>query len=238
MSERLDKYMVDTNMVLTRSQARMLIKQGDVFVNDKKILKSGHSVSEKDQIEIKERKLYVSRGAYKLVHAIEAFEIDFNNLVVMDCGASTGGFTQVCIEHHAQKIFAIDVGHDQLSEILKNDDRVVNYEGINLKNKFELNEKCDCFVMDISFISIKLVLDNIIPHLKATGFGVLLVKPQFEIGKEKVGKGGIVAPDDGELCAKEVHQWLKSKFSKVSELIPCSIKGKTGNQEYLVKVEL
>ncbi len=238
MSERLDKYMCDTKMVLTRSQARMLIKQGDVHVNGKQVTKPGTNVSENDQIEIKERKLYVSRGAYKLVGAIEAFELDFNGKTIMDCGASTGGFTQVSLEHGASRVYALDVGHDQLAQVLRDDSRVINQEGINLKNPFELDELCDGFVMDLSFISLKLVIDNVIRNLKPGGFGVLLIKPQFEIGREKIGKNGIVQVEDALKCANEVHTWLKTKFASVSEMIDSPIKGKTGNKEYLVKVAL
>lgn len=238
MGERLDKYMVDTKMVLTRSQARMLIKQGDVTVNGKIISKAGHNINESDQVQIKEKNLYVSRGAYKLKKAIEEFEIDFLGLTAMDCGASTGGFTQVLLENNINKVYALDVGHDQLSEILKNNSKVINQEGINLKNNFQLNELCDCFVMDISFISIKLVLDNVIANLKPGGFGVLLIKPQFEVGKEKIGKGGLVSVTDAEQCKNEMKDWLESKFKNVSTIIESPIKGKTGNKEYLVKVTL
>lgn len=238
MSERLDKFMVDTKMVLTRSQARMLIKQGDVTVNGQIVTKAGQNISSNDQIEIKEKNLYVSRGAYKLKKAIQEYEINFSGLVAMDCGASTGGFSQVLLENNIEKVYALDVGHDQLSEILKTNPKIINREGINLKNTFELDELCDCFVMDISFISIKLVLDRIIANLKPNGFGVLLIKPQFEVGKEKIGKGGLVSEKDAQECKVEIESWLKTKFKNVSTIIESPIKGKTGNKEFLVKVEL
>ena len=234
---RLDKYMCDTKMVLTRSQARMLIKQGDVFVDDKQVLKPGYEVNNNSKVIIKERKLYVSRGAYKLTHAIEKFNLNFSDLIVMDCGASTGGFTQVCLEAGAHKVYALDVGHGQLAKPIADNSKVINQEGINLKYPFELAEKADAFVADLSFISIKLVIDNILANLKEDGFGVLLIKPQFEIGKDHIGKGGIVEDSLGLNCAKELRDWLLEKFKDVSDLIPSSIKGKTGNQEYLVLVK-
>jgi len=228
--------MVQAKMVLTRSQARMLIKQGDVLCNGEKVSKPGQLVSSNDKIEIKETKLYVSRGAYKLLKAIEVFNIEIKDKTVMDCGASTGGFTQVCLEAGALKVYALDVGHDQLSDYVKFNERVINREGVNLKFSFEIDDVADLFVMDLSFISIKLVIDNIRENLREGGVGVLLIKPQFEVGKDKLGKNGIVKESDALSCANEVKDWLGSKFKSVSELIESPIKGKTGNTEYLVKV--
>ena len=137
MSERIDKFMTENEMVKTRSQARMLIKQGDVLCNGKMVTKPGLLVSESDQIEIKQRFLYVSRGALKLVKAVEEFDLDFTGKVIADCGASTGGFTQVSLQNGAAKVYALDVGHDQLDQILKLDSKVENIEGVNLKNSYK-----------------------------------------------------------------------------------------------------
>lgn len=230
--------MVEAGLVLTRSQARMLIKQGDVFCNDKLVKKPGQLVSESDSIEIKSDNLYVSRGAYKLKKALEEFKLDLTGKVVMDCGASTGGFTQVSLENGASKIYALDVGHNQLANILKDDKRVINQEGINLKYEFNLPEKCDVFVMDISFISIMLVIQNIVKNLKDQGEGILLIKPQFEVGREKIQKNGLVKIEDSKKCSIEVSDWLKQHFSYVSSVIESPVKGKTGNTEYLVYLKL
>lgn len=226
--------MVDQKMVLTRSQARMLIKQGNVLCNGEPVKKPGQLVTEKDRVVIEEVRLYVSRGAYKLEKAIEYYNLDFNNKIIMDCGASTGGFTQVSLEHGAKKVYALDVGHDQLAQMLVDHDRVINIEGLNLKHDFSIEEKADVFVMDISFISIKLVIDNIIKNLNSNGEGVLLIKPQFEVGKEKIKKNGIVKEEDAYQCAQDMLAWLATKFSFVGELIESPIKGKTGNLEFLI----
>lgn len=230
--------MVEQGLVLTRSQARMLIKQGDVFCNDKLVKKPGLLIEASAKIEIKSDQLYVSRGAYKLKKAIDFFNIDLSEKIVMDCGASTGGFTQVALEAGAQKVYALDVGHDQISRILREDKRVINQEGINLKNEFTLEVKCDAFVMDLSFISIKLVIDNIIKNLKHEGIGALLIKPQFEVGRERIGKNGLVKPEDSLKSACELKAFLETKFSHVSEFVESPIKGKTGNTEYLIFVRL
>ena len=188
MADRIDKSLVDRGILKTRSQAKMLIAQGCIFCNEKKVLKSSMKVEESDKLEIKEMNLYVSRGAYKMEKAFLEFNIDVKGLVIADVGASTGGFTQVCLEAGAKKVYAIDVGHDQLSEILKNDSRVENLEGTNIKFPLELEEKVDLCVVDLSFISIKLVFQNIYNLLKLGGSAIVLIKPQFEVGKKNISR--------------------------------------------------
>jgi 23S rRNA (cytidine1920-2'-O)/16S rRNA (cytidine1409-2'-O)-methyltransferase len=236
MSERLDKYMVDKELVKTRSQARMLIKQGDVYCNDFQVLKPGKLVSDTDVIKIKSDSIYVSRGAYKLLRAIEAFDLDFSGKVVADCGASTGGFTQVALQSGAAKVFAIDVGHDQLDEVLKQDTRVINFEGINLKNNFILPEPVDICVADLSFISIKKVYPTIKKLLTPQGYSIILIKPQFEAGRERLGKGGIVKAEHQETILEEVLAWFRENSFMVEKVCESPIKGKTGNQEYLALI--
>ena len=235
MSERLDRLMLSREMVKTRSQARMLIEQGDVQVNGKQVTKPGHSTKESDIIEIVDRTLYVGRGAYKLEKAIEEFKLNFEGLVVADVGASTGGFTQVCLNAGAKKVFAIDVGTGQLAQILRDDERVVNLEGINAKHPIELpeNEKVDAFVMDVSFISIKHVLLNAMELLRPGGFGMVLIKPQFEAGPERVGKKGIIKEEHREEILEEVLEWFEQNGIKLEALALSPITGKTGNVEYL-----
>jgi 23S rRNA (cytidine1920-2'-O)/16S rRNA (cytidine1409-2'-O)-methyltransferase len=236
MSERIDKFMVDQAMVRTRSQARMLIKQGDVLCNGVKTTKPGKMVAEDDKIEISERDLYVSRGAYKLLKAIEEFDLSFANKVVADCGASTGGFTQVSLINGASKVYCIDVGHDQLDELVKINPRVVNMEGINLKHDLELPEKVDICVADLSFISIKLVYPTMRKLLKPGGVSVILIKPQFEAGRERLGKGGLVKEGLQQEILDEVLAWFKENNYEVENLCESPITGKTGNVEYLALV--
>ncbi len=233
MSERIDKFMTENEMVKTRSQARMLIKQGDVLCNGKMVTKPGLLVSESDQIEIKQRFLYVSRGALKLVKAVEEFDLDFTGKVIADCGASTGGFTQVSLQNGAAKVYALDVGHDQLDQILKLDSKVENIEGVNLKNSYKLPERVDFCVVDISFISITKVFPTIFSFLKPGGKVVCLIKPQFEAGTNRLSKGGIVPEKFQEEVLSETLNWFKENSYTVEKIIPSPITGKTGNVEYL-----
>lgn len=237
MSERIDKVLVDKKILLTRSQARMLIEQGDVYCNGVQVKKAGQKVLPTDHFEIKERSLYVSRGAYKLEKALDEFKIDPKEMTVCDVGASTGGFTQVLLERGAKKVYAIDVGTDQLSPLLKEDSRVINLEGVNIKKPLELEELADLCVVDLSFISLKLVFHNIISLLKEGGKVVALVKPQFEAGKERIGKNGIVKEEIREVVFSEVLDWMKENHFEVLNQIVSPITGKTGNVEYLILVE-
>lgn len=220
-------------MVNTRSQARMLIEQGDVRVNGKQASKPGLAVKEDDTIEIVDRTLYVGRGAYKLEKAIESFKLNFKDLVVADIGASTGGFTQVCLENGASKVYSIDVGHGQLAQILKDDERVVNLEGVNAKYPIEIDEEVDAIVMDLSFISIRQVLLNAMELLRPKGFGMILIKPQFEAGPNRVGKNGIVKESVGKTVLNETLDWIRGQNLIVEGVADSPITGKTGNKEYL-----
>lgn len=229
--------MLDKRLVLSKSQANMLIKKGDVKVNGDVITKAGKQVSDDDQIEISSDKIYVGRGAYKLLKAIEEFNLKLQDLTIADCGASTGGFTQVCLEQKAKKVYAIDVGHDQLHPILKENPKVINLEKINLKNPIELPEMIDLCVVDLSFISIRKVFFNFSKILKNNGQIVLLFKPQFEVGKEKLGKGGIVSTENRIEALKSFQMWLRDKKWNEIGLCDSPIEGKDGNKEYLFFIE-
>lgn len=234
MSERIDKAMLQRGLVKTRSQARMLIEQGDVYCNDKLVKKSGLQVYESDVLEIRNRSLFVSRGAYKLQKAIVEFEIDPAGKIVADIGASTGGFTQLLLQLGTLKVYAIDVGHDQLAPELRENPKIVNLEGTNIKYPIDLGELVDLCVIDLSFISIKQVFKNIDALLKPNGQAIILIKPQFEAGKERLGKNGIVKDDKTrEEILNEVLDWFKDNNFKIQNIIPSPIQGKTGNVEYL-----
>lgn len=238
MSNRLDKELVERGLLKTRSQASMLIKQGDILVNGKPASKAGMSVTAQDEIEVKTRDLYVGRGAFKLIHAIKEFDLDFSNKVVADCGASTGGFTQVALQNKALKVYAIDVGRDQLDEILRKNSSVINMEGVNLKEELDLPEKVDICVVDLSFISLKLTFSNIAKFLKPGGYAVVLIKPQFEAGRERIGKGGIVKEEDVSNIKLEMEEWFENQNYKVEKIIDSPIRGKDGNKEFLALIYL
>lgn len=234
MKERIDKVMVERGIVNTRSQASMLIGQGDVECNGTIVTKTGLKISDDDEVTIIERKLYVSRGGYKLEKALEYFKVNVKGFICADVGASTGGFTQVLIQNGAAKVYCVDVGHDQLAVELKQLPNVVNLEGTHIKDA-ELPEKVDLAVVDLSFISIKLVIEDILNLIKKDGHVIVLIKPQFEAGKERIGKNGLIKDESlREVILNEVLDYFKSLNLLVSEVINSPIVGnKSGNTEYL-----
>lgn len=239
MKDRIDKILVKKGMTLTRSQARLLIEEGVVFCNDTQITKTSKIVSEDDSIEVRKDVQYVGRGAHKLEGACSSFNIDFNNKVVADIGASTGGFSDFALKNGARKIYAIDVGHDQLAEPIRNDSKVINMEGINVKNGFDLPEKMDLIMVDLSFISLKLVLENIFYWIDKCGKVVVLIKPQFECGKKYLNKEGVLKKEDVRLEVLEnMYEWCKQKHLYVTDAMRSPIDGKSGNVEYFFYFDL
>lgn len=226
--ERVDKMLVQLGLVQTRSKAVQAIERGEVYYQNSLVSKTSLQVLE-EGLEVRTKFEYVGRGAYKLLEAINSFDLKFEGKVIADVGASTGGFTQVSLLNGAKKIFAIDVGHDQLDPILANDERVINLEKTNIRTLDTLGEFVDMVVTDLSFISIEVVFEDIIKHLKDGGEGVLLVKPQFELEKSDLGKKGIVREADKQLLALEkIYEIVKPIKACVSP-----IKGKEGNKEFL-----
>ncbi|MCT4642185.1 MAG: TlyA family RNA methyltransferase [Bacteriovoracaceae bacterium] len=231
---RLDKALVDIGLIKTRAAAKVQIQKENVLVNNKVVTKPSFEVSQDDEIKLKDEKVYVSRGAYKLVHALNEFNLNVKDLVAADIGASTGGFTQVLLEAGAVKVFCIDVGFDQLADSLKNDERVINIEKTNIKNEVNLNELVDIFVCDVSFISLKLIFKNMASLLKPSGVGVVLIKPQFEAGKDRIRKDGSVSDSDRKIILEEMNIWFKQNNFMIKEIIESPIKGnKSLNTEYL-----
>ncbi len=230
--------MVERKLVDSRSRALQLIKDEQIYVNEVLIKKSSFNVTEDDKIEIKEEFPYVGRGALKLEGAFEAFKLDFTQKIIADIGASTGGFTDFSLQHGAKKVYAIDVGHDQLAQKLRNDGRVINLEGKNIREGVELPEKVDMIVSDLSYISLRLVIDEMAKLLVPYGEMVLLFKPQFEVGRDNIGKNGIVK--NFIIIKKVLNEFWDDLIKK--ELHPqglsrSPIKGKTGNQEYLIYIK-
>lgn len=235
---RLDQALVQRQLISTRSQAGQLIKEGAVSVNGSPIKKPSFQIREEDEIHIAKENLWVGRGAEKLAGAHADFSLDFKDKIVADMGASTGGFVEYSLYHGAKKVYAVDVGHDQLAQKLRDDSRVINREGTNIKNGVELEELCDLIVVDLSFISLTHVLEPIRACAKENGELVILVKPQFEVGRESLGKKGLVrdqsAVEEALEKIKETLQGLEMELLKVS---PCRVKGnKSGNQEYFFYV--
>lgn len=241
MKKRIDQILVERGLVESRSKASALIKEGKVFLNGESSFKPSLKLTEEEiqTLEVNDEDNFVGRGAKKLLGALEYFNLTVDKMICADVGASTGGFTQVLLSHGANKVYAIDVGHDQLAKSLREDDRVINHEGINIRNGIELEEKVDLVVADLSYISLKLTLEPMLKLLKENGKAVILVKPQFEVGKENVGKGGIVK--DLEIVKNtlfELFDYFESLGAYIHSAMKSTITGKTGNQEYLFYVDL
>lgn len=232
---RLDQYL--TKELQTRTRAQDAIKEGRVLVDGKVITKSSFDVKEgmEDKVEVlPAQNDFVSRAGGKLEGAVSAFSIDLKDQVVLDIGASTGGFTQCCLNHGASKVYALDVGHLQLSPVLDQDCRVVKMEGTNAKTitKDMFAEPIDFVCMDVSFISSRSVLEPLFEQFLPRHL-VLLFKPQFEVGKQALRKGIVKDPKTGLQAAKGLEQWLLQYYSEV-KMIPSPVVGRKGNQEYLL----
>ena len=239
-SVRLDQLLVELALFATRSRARDAILRGTVKVDGKPITKPGQTVARTVKIIVDDpASSYVSRGALKLIAALDYFGLDVKGRTALDIGASTGGFTQVLLERGATHVLAIDVGHDQLHESLRNDPRVTNSEGVNAR-ALEISHldgrDVDCVVSDVSFISLKLALPPALAQAQKDAICALLVKPQFEAGREAIGKGGILRdPKDGERIAEELKSWLETQPGwRALGLCPSPIEGGDGNREYLL----
>lgn len=234
MKDRADKILADLKLVSSRSQAKSLIEKGDVTVDGHVLKKASELISPSAKIEINVP-LFVGRGAFKLEKALEAFEIDVSNLVLLDVGASTGGFTEILLMKDAAKVYAIDVGHDQLAEKLKLNPKVINLEGTNIKDLESLPELADGAVMDLSFISITKVLKQVKNLLRPKAFLMALVKPQFEAGVERLPKDGVVKDElVREQILNEVILFATMNGWSHHQTILSPIQGKSGNVEYLV----
>lgn len=236
--KRLDTAVFELGIAETRSKASALIMSGEIYVNGQKETKSGYAVKEKDIIEFKGKKMpFVSRGGYKLEKAMKVFPISLANCVCMDIGASTGGFTDCMLQCGALKVYAIDVGYGQLAWKLRTDERVINLERTNFRYLTDetVSEKIDFASIDVSFISLNKILPVLFGFLKDGGACVALIKPQFEAGKEKVGKKGVVRDIEThkEVIRNVADFAFESGFS-VYGLDFSPVKGPEGNIEYLI----
>lgn len=237
MKERLDKYLVSNDFVATRTKSKELIKSNNVKVNDKIVTKASYIVKDYDKVEIIDCSSikYVSRAGLKLEGAIDSFNLDLQDKNIMDIGSSTGGFTDCSLRHGAKRVVAIDVGTDLMADSLRDDERVELYEQLNFKNApSNLFENIDIIVSDVSFISLKHIIDRI--SLEDKDFELIfLIKPQFECGKEIADKFKGIIND------KEVHKdvildiitYFKKYGYNIIGLDVSKIQGKSGNTEYL-----
>jgi 23S rRNA (cytidine1920-2'-O)/16S rRNA (cytidine1409-2'-O)-methyltransferase len=233
---RLDQLVVERGLAESREKAQALILAGQVMVNGQKSGKPGHSIADDSRIEVLERMPYVSRGGFKLAAALDHFSIDVTGWTCLDVGASTGGFTDCLLQRGAAQVWAIDVGHGQFDWKLRNDPRVVVQEGVNARylEAADYPVKFDLAVCDASFISTTMLIPAMVPLLSAPHRLIVLVKPQFEVGRGEIGKGGIVRdPALHEAACARVRNAVEAQGLN-SGIIPSPILGTEGNREFLL----
>jgi 23S rRNA (cytidine1920-2'-O)/16S rRNA (cytidine1409-2'-O)-methyltransferase len=233
---RLDRQLVDRGLAESREKAQALIMAGDVLVDGRPAHKPGENVATSSTIEVRARPRFVGRGGIKLQAALDHFKIDPAGMLCLDIGASTGGFTDCLLQNGAARVHAVDVGHGQFDWKLRQDARVVVYEGLNARHLTlsDLGEPVDLAVCDVSFISATLILPAVAPLLKADGQMIVLVKPQFEAGREQVGKGGIVRDPAVQQAACDRVAAAVEALGFCWSTIDSPIPGAEGNREILL----
>jgi 23S rRNA (cytidine1920-2'-O)/16S rRNA (cytidine1409-2'-O)-methyltransferase len=233
---RLDLLLLERGLVESREKARALILAGQVLVDGQKADKAGRLVHDDARIELVSQPRYVGRGGLKLEAALDRFGIPVASKVCMDVGASTGGFTDCLLQRGAARVYAIDVGTGQLDWRLRNDPRVVVAEQVNARylSRKEVPEPIDLAVCDVSFISVTMILPTLVKLLASDAEMVILVKPQFELAKHQVGRGGIIRdPVLHQQACQRVEEAVR-QIAFVSQIIPSPVLGAEGNQEFLL----
>lgn len=231
---RLDKLLLERFSSLTRTKAQDLIKRGKVSVNGNVVTKSGVQVDPEDNITCEDDQKYVSRAGLKLESALDYFSIDPQGKVILDSGISTGGFTDCLLRRGAKHVYGVDVGYGQLHPLLQNNPHITLLEKTNLKNLDNLPEKVSLVTLDLSFISVTQVLDAVINLMTESAEIVILIKPQFELTPEDIGKGGIVTnPELHQRAVQRVVSFLEAHKFKVIGIIDSPILGSCGNREFL-----
>jgi len=236
---RLDLLLVERGLVESREKARALILAGEVLADEKVASKPGTLVPEDIAIRLVERPPFVSRGGLKLAHALDHFQIDVSSKVALDVGASTGGFTDCLLKRGAARVYAVDVGYGQLDYRLRIDPRVVVMERVNARYPFSLPEPVDLATVDLAFISLEKVVPNVAQLVKPGGPIICLLKPQFEVGRSQVGKGGVVK--DPALHARALGRfisWAIERGFRIKGLTPSPILGASGNREFFVLLKV
>ena len=243
MKKRLDLILVEREFFETREKAKREIMAGNVIINEQVVTKAGTMFKDNDElnIRIKDKLKYVSRGGLKLEKAIKAWNLDFSDKLVLDIGASTGGFTDCALQNGARRVYSVDVGKNQLDWKLRNNEKVVSLEEIHIKDLKEEdigNEKVDFIVIDVSFISLTKVIPYFEKFLDKNGKIVMLVKPQFEVGREKIGRNGVVENEEYHNEAiKKIISFSKDEGYELIGVEDSPIKGAKGNKEFLMLIK-
>ncbi len=236
--KRLDILLVEKKLVQSRQRARALIMAGKVMVNNTFFDKPGSLHDCHADIKLKTQDHpYASRGGLKLESALKENNIDCSDLICLDVGASTGGFTDCLLQNNAKKVYAVDVGYGQLAWKLRNDPRVVVIERTNIRHLDPdlIKETIDLVVIDVSFISLKIVVPSIIGYIKNNGSIIALIKPQFEVGKGKVGKGGVVKdPALHNFVIEDLTRFFENNGLSCGKVVPSPILGPKGNREFTI----
>jgi len=232
---RLDQLLVRKGMLVSRDQARRAIMAGDVMVGTRIAAKPSELLDEQAAITVKPARKYVGRGALKLEAALDHFKIDVHGKTALDIGASTGGFTDCLLQRGTKKVYAVDVGHGQLDWKLRHDLRVIVLERVNARSlsREHIPESVDLCVIDVSFVSLTLILPRAFELITPSGVILALVKPQFELQRSEVGKGGIVRGTDLHRKAQDkIVTFVTDLGHVVTGIVPAAIKGADGNQEF------
>jgi len=236
--KRLDLIIVERSLVQSRQRAQAMIMAGKVLVNSRPVDKPGALVRTDAEIVVKEPDIpYVSRGGLKLEKALRTLELNIEGLDCLDVGASTGGFTDCLLQHGAKSVFALDVGYGQFAWKLRQDSRVVVIERTNIRHVSSetFPYPFDLITIDVSFISLKIVVPAVLKFMKKNGMILALIKPQFEVGKEKVGKGGVVRdPDLHEKVITDLSDFFTQTGLSCGPVIPSPILGPKGNREFMI----
>lgn len=235
---RADRLLFERGLANSREQAQVLIMEGVVYTPTGRVLKAGSTLPEDVELEVKGRLPFVSRGGVKLSHALDQFQIDVDGLTVLDVGASTGGFTDCLLQRGARNVYGVDVGHGQMDYKLRQDERVTVMEKTNARHPFDLPEQVDLMVMDVSFISISMVIPEAANHLRPGRFIVSLVKPQFEAQKGQVGRGGVIKDPKihADVLGKTVN-WAVGEGLRVRNMCRSPIQGDAGNREFFILLQ-
>lgn len=239
VKKRIDLLLWEKGLAESREKAKALVMSGEVIVDEKEIIKPGTLVREEAAIRVLEKPPFVSRGGLKLAHALEEFHLEVADKVAADIGASTGGFTDCLLKRGAKRVYAIDVGRGQLDYHLRTDPRVVVMEGINARYPFSLPETVDLATLDLSFISVEKVIPSVSEIVKKGGYLIILLKPQFEAGREQVGKGGVIKdPLTHAQVLGRFISWAIEHSFRLNGITPSPIVGASGNREFFVLLEL